>query len=112
MATLDKGYDVGPVQEACESADALPIIPLRQTPFVKRGDHRAPTCGHGTWTFAGADFKRKATKWRGPPGECSPASTWIMADRLHPLIPRETKGSGDLYRVRGAVEREFRTPEA
>ncbi len=73
----------------------------------RRGDHRAPTCEHGNWTFAGADFKRKATKWRCPTGECSPASTWVKADRLHPLIPRETKRFGDLYRGRSAVEREF-----
>jgi hypothetical protein len=27
------------------------------------------------------------------PGECKPASTWVKADRLHPLIPRETPAS-------------------
>ena len=69
--------------------------------------HLPPTCEHGTWTFAGADFKRKQTKWRCPTGECAPASTWVKADRLHSLIPRETKRWGDLYRGRGAVEREF-----
>jgi transposase len=53
------------------------------------------------------DFKRRATKWRCPIGECKPASTWIKADRLHPLIPRETERSAKLYRSRGAVEREF-----
>jgi hypothetical protein len=74
---------------------------------VKRGEHGAPKCEHGTWTFAGADFKRQATKWRCPSGECAPASVWIKADRLHPLIPRETKRWGDLYRGRGAVERSF-----
>lgn len=105
--TLDKGYDVDPVYEACERAGALPIIPLRETPAVKRGEHRAPESEHGTWTFAGADAKRKATKWRCPTGECSPASSWIKADRLHPLVPRETKRWRDLYRGRGAVEREF-----
>lgn len=106
-ATLDKGYDVTPVYEACEKAGALPIIPLRKTPAVKRGDHRAPECEHGTWMFAGADFKRKVTKWRCPTGECAPASRWIKADRLHPLIPRESKRWGDLYRGRGSVERAF-----
>jgi transposase len=58
-------------------------------------------------TFAGADYKRKATKWRCPTRECQPKSTWIKADRLHPLIPRETERSRKLYRSRGAVEREF-----
>lgn len=88
--SLDKGYDVTPVYEACERVGALPIIPLRQTPGVKRGDHLAPECEHGRWTFAGADFKRGATKWRCPTGECSPKSVWVKASRLHPLIPRET----------------------
>lgn len=60
-ATLDKGYDVQPVYDACDNANVLPIIPLRETPAVKRGEHRAPTCEHGTWTFAGADFNRKRT---------------------------------------------------
>jgi len=95
------------VYEACERAGALPIIPLRQTPAVKRGDHLPPACEHGSWTFAGADTKRNATKWRCPIGECKPASTWIKADRLHPLVPRETKRWRDLYRGRASIEREF-----
>ena len=68
---------------------------------------KPPCCEHGTWTFAGADYKRKATKWRCPTGDCTPASVWIKADRLHPLIPRESKRSKALYSARGAVEREF-----
>jgi hypothetical protein len=59
------------------------------------------------WTFAGADFKRKATKWRCPSGDCEPKSVWRKASRLHPLIPRETKRWRSLYRGRAAVEREF-----
>jgi hypothetical protein len=35
------------------------------------------------------------------------ASVWIKADRLHPLIPRETLRFKGLYKRRGAVEREF-----
>jgi hypothetical protein len=106
-AALDKGYDVTRVYDACEQASVLPIIPLRRTPDVKRGKHGAPTCEHGTWTFAGADFKRKATKYRCPTGECLPRSRWIAVDRLHPLVPRETKRWRNLYRGRAAVEREF-----
>ncbi len=106
-AALDKGYDVGPVYEACEQAGIVPIIPLRKTPAVKRGEHKPPTCEHGIWTFAGADFKRGMTKWRCPAGECKPASVWRKASRLHPLIPRDSKRFGDLYRGRSAVEREF-----
>jgi IS5 family transposase len=103
----DKGYDVARVHDACAAAGVLPIIPLKQTTGVKRGDHLPPECEHGTWTFAGADAKRQAAKWRCPTGECSPASRWIKADRLHPLVPRETKRWRDLYRGRAAVEREF-----
>jgi transposase, IS5 family len=104
---LDKGYDNGPVYEACESRDIRPIICLKQTPAVKRGEHKPPTCEHGEWRFAGADYKRKACKWRCPTGECKPASVWVKADRLHPLIPRETLRWKKLYRGRASVEREF-----
>jgi transposase, IS5 family len=106
-AALDKGYDAGPVYEACNALGIAPIIPLKKTTGVKRGEHRAPECDHGTWTFAGADFKRKLAKWRCPTGECKPASIWRKASRHHPLIPRESKRWGDLYRGRSAVEREF-----
>ena len=104
---LDMGYDTEAIHAGCEARDSRPIIPLKQTPGVKRGDHRPPECEHGTWTFAGADPSRVASKWRCPTGECKPASRWIKADRLHPLVPRESKRWKSLYRGRGAVEREF-----
>ncbi len=101
IAIMDGGYDNGPIHDGCMDRGILPVTPLRETPAVKRGDHKPPCCAHGVWTFAGA------TKWRCPSGECQPASVWIKADRLHPLIPRESKRSRDLYASRGAVEREF-----
>jgi len=104
---MDKGYDVGPVYEACEDRDVRPIVPLRETGAVKAGKAGPPTCEHGTWRFAGSDSKRGASKWRCPTGECSPASRWIAADRLHPLVPRETPRWRKLDKGRGAVEREF-----
>jgi hypothetical protein len=104
---MDKGYDTGPIHDGFEQRGCRPIVPLKKTEMVKRGDHRAPTCEHGDWVFAGADFKRKATKWRCPTGDCEPRSIWRKASRLHPLVPRETKRWGDLYRGRGAVERAF-----
>ena len=107
VAIADKGYDNEPFHAGCMDRGICPVTPLRETPAVKRGDHHAPTCGHGEWTFAGADSKRRATKWRCPTGECKPASRWIRADRLHPLIPRNCERSAKLYRSRGAVEREF-----
>jgi len=104
---MDKGYDIPRLYGECEDRDVRPIIPLKQTPAVKRGDHNPPTCEHGEWRFAGADYTRKATKWRCPTGECQPASRWVKADRLHPLIPRETLRWKGLYRGRASVEREF-----
>jgi hypothetical protein len=74
---------------------------------VKRGADKPAMREHGEWRFAGSDSKRGASKWRCPTGECFPASRWIKADRLHPLIPRETPRFTALYRRRAAVEREF-----
>jgi IS5 family transposase len=104
---MDKGYDIERVYGECAERGVSPVIPLRATTAVKRGDHKPPRCEHGEWRFAGADYKRQAAKWRCPAGECSPASVWIKADRLHPLVPRETLRWRGLYKRRGAVEREF-----
>ena len=104
---LDKGYDTGPMHEACATRGIAPVIPLKQTPAVKRGAHKPPCCEHGEWRFAGADYNRNATKWRCPTGECKPASVWIKANRLKPLIPRETLRWKGLYRGRASVERAF-----
>lgn len=106
------GYDNQRVYDECEGRDVRPVIPLRETPAVKAGKAGPPTCEHGTWQFAGSDVKRGASKWRCPTGECSPASRWIKADRLRPLIPRETPRWRKLYKGHAAVEREFRTLEA
>jgi hypothetical protein len=106
-AALDMGYDSEAIHAACEDRQCRPIIPLKQTPAVKAGKASPPSCEHGTWTFAGADPVRKRSKWRCPTGECKPGSTWVKADRLHPLVPRESKRWKSLYRGRGAVEREF-----
>jgi hypothetical protein len=104
---MDKGYDSGRIYEECEERDVRPIIPLLQTIAVKRGDDKPPRCKHGEWKFAGADRRRKAAKWRCPTGECDPKCVWVKADRLHPLVPRETKRWKELYCGRTAVEREF-----
>jgi hypothetical protein len=104
---MDKGYDAATIYDECESRGIRPVVPLRQSPFVKAGKAAPPKCEHGAWTFAGSDAKRGASKYRCPSGECSPASVWVKADRLHTLIPRETARWKGLYRGRGAVEREF-----
>ncbi|MGH9153732.1 MAG: transposase [Acidimicrobiales bacterium] len=107
VAILDRGYDQTPVYEACESRGIRPVIPLRETPAVKQGKHLPASCEHGTWTFAGSDAKRGASKWRCPTGDCQPASVWVKADRLHTLIPRTTARFKALYHRRGCVERGF-----
>jgi IS5 family transposase len=104
---MDKGYDNNRVYGDCSERGVLPVIPLRKTPDVKKGKDKPPTCEHGEWRFAGADRKRDACKWRCPTGECKPASVWIKADPLHPLIPRETLRWKGLYRRRASVERAF-----
>jgi hypothetical protein len=106
-AIMDKGYDSGHIHGWCTEWGIAPIIPLKETERVKHGAGEPPYCVHGEWTFAGADYQRKATKWRCPTGECEAKSMWLKADRLHPLIPRESKRHRDLYRQRSAVEREF-----
>jgi hypothetical protein len=89
------------------SATGKGTPPPSSGPSTTFGYSSPPCCEHGEWTFAGADYKRRATKWRCPTGECQPKSRWVKADRLHPLIPRETERSAKLYRSRGAIEREF-----
>jgi IS5 family transposase len=106
-AALDKGYDHAPVYFDCMARDIAPVIPLRETADVKRGEDGAPDCEHGVWRFAGADRKRGAAKWRCPTGECQPGSVWIKANRLKPLIPRDGERWKGLYRGRGSVERAF-----
>jgi IS5 family transposase len=103
---MDKGYDSRAIHDGCEDRGCHPVVAqIRQQKARTHDD--VPICGHGRWTFAGADFKRGATKWRCPSGECQPKSVWLKADRRNPLIPRETKRWRDLYRGRAAVEREF-----
>ena len=99
-----------PSHDGCMDRGISPITPLRETHAVKRGDHHASLCEHGEWTFAGADFKRKTTKWRCPTGECQPKSRWIKADRLHPLIPRDSKRSREHYRWSTALSRARAVP--
>jgi transposase len=106
-AMLDKGYDGRFVYEGLAKRGIRPIIPLRNEDKPGANLGGAPECEHGTWTFAGADDKRNASKWRCPTRECTPASVWVKADRLHPLVPRDSKRHRALYRERGAVEREF-----
>jgi hypothetical protein len=104
---LDKGYDYDSTHELCMDRGALPIIALRMTRDVARDPYSAPDCVHGSWTFGGAERKRKRTQWRCPTGECRPKTRWFRASRRRPLVPRRSKRWIELYRGRGAIEREF-----
>jgi hypothetical protein len=73
VAVLYKGYDGRLMYEACETRHIRPVIPLKMTTGVQAGWHLPPSCDHGTWTFAGSDAKRQASKWRCPTGQCEPA---------------------------------------
>jgi len=42
-----------------------------------------------------------------PTGECNPKSVWVKADRLNPLIPRDTKRYRELRCGRAALEHAF-----
>lgn len=55
---MDKGYDAITIYDECESRGIRPILPLRLTAKVVAGQHHAPSCEHGVWTFAGSDAKR------------------------------------------------------
>jgi hypothetical protein len=92
VCVADKGYDVAPFYDGCEARGIHPVAPLRETPFVKAGKAAPPMCEHGIWKFAGTDAKRGAAKYRCPTSECTPASVWIKADRLHTLIPGRRSG--------------------
>jgi hypothetical protein len=104
---FDKGYDSGHIYDGCEERDIRPIIPLKETEKIKKGEHKAPCCEHGEWKFMGSDYGRKAAKWICPTGECETKSKWIKASRLHTLVPRSTERWKRLYKSRAAVEREF-----
>jgi hypothetical protein len=104
-SAFDKGYDHPGIYAGCEERDLRPIIPMRA---IKTKTPSKPlACEHGGWTFAGADFKRGAAKWRCPTGECTPKSVWVKADRRNTLVPRGSERWGKLYRGRASVEREF-----
>jgi transposase len=104
---FDKGYDSSHIYDGCEERNIRPIIPLKETEKIKKGEHHAPCCEHGTWKFMGSDYGRKAAKWVCPTGECKTRSKWIKASRLHTLVPRSTPRWKKLYKARAAVEREF-----
>ncbi len=95
------------IYDGCEQRDIRPIIPLKETPrcqgrealgtFVRARHMDVRRFRHQAWR----------AKYRCPKGECSPASAWIKADRLHTLVPRESARWKKLYRRRVSVEREF-----
>jgi hypothetical protein len=105
-AAMDKGYDARHVYEGCEDRDVRPIIPLTKSPGVKRGDHKTPTCEHGAWRFAGADYNQ-GDQVALPDRRLQARVRLIKAERMFLMIPRDTPRFTALYRRRAAVEREF-----
>lgn len=60
---MDSGYDVGPVYDAFEARDCQPIVKLRQTTAVKRGDHKPAS----RWVKGGRLhplLPRETPRWR------------------------------------------------
>jgi hypothetical protein len=106
-AAMDKAYDHPGIYDACHQSGCIPIIPLRMTRDVQADPYEAPECTHGLWTFAGADFGNRRTKWRCPTGQCAPMSVWRKASRRNPLLPRKSDRWRSLYFGRGSVERNF-----
>ena len=71
---LDKGYDIGPVYDALEALRCKPVIPLRNTTAVARGDH--------------------LLAWDGPPTRLHPrldraSKTWKALYRGRAAVERE-----------------------
>ena len=73
----------------------------------RRTDEGAPSTRPATGAGRGRRPPGYARQYRCPTGECSPASVWLKADRLHTLVPRESARWPKLYRRRAAVERGF-----
>jgi hypothetical protein len=69
VAVAGRGYDVAPFYGECEGRGIRPVVPLRETPFIKAGKVAPPSCEYGTWTFAGADASapqmRSSSRWTG-----------------------------------------------
>jgi hypothetical protein len=86
-AAMDKGYDVGPVYDPCEDRGVRPIIPLRDTPAVLKGDHKPPSCEHGEWRFAGADISGRRRSLAARPASASPPPSGSQGRPAAPADP-------------------------
>ena len=96
---LDKGYDTRAIYADCAERGVGRSSRCAGPRVVKRGEpsrHRVSTARGGS--------PDPTTSARQPSGAARPASAsprqpWVKADRLHPLIPRETLRWRDLYRA-------------
>jgi hypothetical protein len=59
---MDKGYDSGPVYDDLEAQGCSPVVPLRRTTGVRRGDHLLPYDGPPTRLHPRID--RDSDRWR------------------------------------------------
>jgi hypothetical protein len=69
---LDKGYDAHMIYDGCEARGIRPIVPLRLTGKVVKGEHLPPSCDHDAWTFAGSDAQARRGQVPLPLGRVRP----------------------------------------
>ncbi len=89
-AVIDKGYDGELMYQACEARGIRPVIALKMTGGVRQaGTSHLPARtanGPSPAPMPGAAHPNGAAR----PVPARPASVWIKASRMHPLIPRHT----------------------
>ncbi len=82
-----KGYDANTVHDACAKRGVLPVIALRETPAVKRGEHKPPSCEHGTWTFRGGGLQAQGDQMALPHGQVQARVTLGQGRSAAPADP-------------------------
>jgi len=104
-AATHNGYDLGrcttPAKNAASGRSSAPQPPPWSAATTAR-----PSASTAL-DVRRVDPKRGWSTWRCPSGACRPASRWVKADRLRPLVPRETPRSKSLHYGRASVGREY-----
>jgi hypothetical protein len=94
-AALDKGYDVGPIYVGCEARDVRPIIPLRDTPAVVKGENKLPMCEHGEWPFRRCGLRSEGDQIALPDRR---AQARLPLDQGRPPAPAHPVRNAPLHR--------------
>ena len=104
--SMDKGCDVGRSTTGAPNRDCRRSSrSARRPPCSRATTSRRAASRH--MDVRRADYQRKATKRRRPTGECRPASRWVKADRLYPLVPRQLEPLDRPVSGPRGCEREF-----